>query len=926
MTEKKKSQKIKGLEFFTSATFVGIVTSLVVVYFAFSYYKKRNNLEAQDLRNDFIYNITETINQKTLDWRFQLRGPRIPKEKVAVLAIDDDSLNQIGRWPWDRDKMGELIDRLMSQGAKALGFDIVFSEPQVDSTYRALSEIESKFTLGSEIKAEFERRKKSAQPDQKLADIINKHRDRLILGAFYEEAENHYEPYQDVCYTEAIKRTPNSKIMETEELPLFFFNDYETKAQGGNQFAQVSFTEYFNPVFTKIEQGISENYIKNVFNKNNAEELSKAEYRQLEFEKIRSTLDYCATWLTDKYDTELPYWKDVWAKMLEPAGPIAKLPFDQGVVLFQNYFRLNPILQKGRWTTNIPELVTASAHNAFFNAVLDSDGVLRRSPLVYRSGFNYVPSLALQTYLVASNHQAHFSIDLDTEDTAQLRVSRFDIKDPEKDEPNNIVTTPPVDSRSRLIVNYAGPQMSYPHLSATELFHDRPTIKYKQRSFNKEINHYEVKEFEVPRQDFIKDRTFIVGATAIGVYDLRVTPFEENYPGVETHANVLGNLFSQNFLRAPPQEFTYMMATLVLLGLTLAFSLNHLGAIAGLLISAFIVIAIYVIDRFFLFKNGLVVATAFPAILVGANYVIITFYKYLTEERKKKYLKSTFSKYVSPAIVDEILKDPENVQLGGKKQRMSVFFSDLRGFTTISEKLDPQVLVQVLNEYLTPMTNIVFQNKGTLDKYMGDAVMAFFGAPIFYEDHAKYACRCALQSIVKLKELQKDFEKRGLPYIDLGIGINSADMSVGNMGSDIVRNYTVMGDAVNLGSRLEGTNKEYGTRIIISEFTYEDVKGAFTTRELDWVRVKGKLQPIKIFELISEGPPSAETQLLLKHYNEGYALYRSRKFQEALTAFEAALAASPSDPVSQLYVSRCQDYLEEPPPESWDGVYIMKTK
>jgi adenylate cyclase len=313
-------------------------------------------------------------------------------------------------------------------------------------------------------------------------------------------------------------------------------------------------------------------------------------------------------------------------------------------------------------------------------------------------------------------------------------------------------------------------------------------------------------------------------------------------------------------------------------------------------------------------------------LLVVVIYVGITFYKYFTEERKKKYLKATFSKYVSPAIVDETLKDPENVQLGGRKQRMSVFFSDVRNFTTISEKLDPQMLSSVLNEYLTPMTYIVFNNKGTLDKYMGDAVMAFFGAPLFYEDHAKYACRCALQSIDKLKEIQADFEKRGYPKIDIGIGINTYDMSVGNMGSDIVRSYTVMGDGVNLGSRLEGLNKEYGSRILISEFTYEDVSKDFTCREIDWVRVKGKLQPIKIYELICEGAPSAAQATMLQLFAEGYQLYRDARFTEAVAAFKKAVAENPDDPVAVTYLERCEELSANPPPAPWDGVFTMKTK
>ena len=224
------------------------------------------------------------------------------------------------------------------------------------------------------------------------------------------------------------------------------------------------------------------------------------------------------------------------------------------------------------------------------------------------------------------------------------------------------------------------------------------------------------------------------------------------------------------------------------------------------------------------------------------------------------------------------------------------------------------------------MTDLVFKNKGTLDKYMGDAIMAFWGAPIQFSDHAQHACRCALAMLVKLRELQADYRAKGLPEIDIGIGLNTGDMSVGNMGSDTVRSYTVMGDAVNLGSRLEGINKQYGTRIIISEFTRNAIKGDFITREIDWVKVKGKNEPVRIFELIAETQAPREIAELLPHFTRGFELYHERKFSEAAVAFTEALRVLPDDACSQLYVERCDDYLKEPPDADWDGVFTMKTK
>jgi adenylate cyclase len=209
---------------------------------------------------------------------------------------------------------------------------------------------------------------------------------------------------------------------------------------------------------------------------------------------------------------------------------------------------------------------------------------------------------------------------------------------------------------------------------------------------------------------------------------------------------------------------------------------------------------------------------------------------------------------------------------------------------------------------------------------MGDAVMAFFGAPISYPDHAKFACRCALQMIDRLFELQEQYRRQGLPEIDIGIGLNTGDCSVGNMGSQTVRSYTVMGDAVNLGSRLEGINKQYGTRIIISEFTHEKVKDQFTCREVDRVKVKGKQLPVRIFELISEGPPKPHIAKRTELFNQGYKLYHSMDFGAAIEKFNEALQITPDDYCSKMYIERCQVFIQEPPPNDWDGVFTMTTK
>jgi len=304
----------------------------------------------------------------------------------------------------------------------------------------------------------------------------------------------------------------------------------------------------------------------------------------------------------------------------------------------------------------------------------------------------------------------------------------------------------------------------------------------------------------------------------------------------------------------------------------------------------------------------------------------LTFYKYWTEERKKRHLKATFSKYVSEDIVAEILKNPENEYLGGRKERLTIFFSDLRNFTSISEKLDPQSLNAFLNRYLTPMTEIIFANKGTLDKYIGDAIMAFFGAPVSNAEHPIVACRAALQSVMKLKEIQIEFAKEGLPFVDIGIGINTAEVSVGNMGSERIQSYTVIGDAVNMASRLEGLNKEYGTKILITEFTQKDLPENFVCREIDRVQVKGKKLPVAIFELLSEQPVDATTNAFLEAFKQGYTSYRARDFVAARSHFAEAKRLHPDDFASQLYIDRCEAFEQDPPPPDWNGVFVFTKK
>lgn len=952
-TEKNVDPRLKILSeiwtYLHSPLAIGIYVTLLFIFFAKTFYHVRNLNEAgvdQSKFTNLIFQTVEGLDFILTDARFVIRGERPQSDsQVALIAIDDDSLEVVGRWPWNRELMAKLIDNLISYGVKAIALDVIWSEPQENSSVETLNRLDSKLAgLGSTAQQILKEERSRPQPDDVLAETIKKHSDKIVMGIFpTEENERLFLPYTDYCRNEAFNRINGSVFVKPDNITL-------AVEDTADLFEPLKFNEPFQRIFDDIEKQRAQLFLSRIGKKTEAE-LNGYEKNRLRIFVSNEVMNYCDRWLiTDaktpgldgRVDEYYEFWKDFFAILTNPAEIQAKglatakfevlagLTPEAAIQSFKSKTLSHPVPQHRGWTINLPKFQEAANFSGSFKAEQDNDGKIRRNPLFYRTGnrigSSFIPSLALQTYLVANpGYQAQVEIGIDPKDKNQKIIKGFRIADVTQDEDKQEVVKVPVDGQGRLKIDYAGPRYTYAHIPARELFTDSPEMRVDQKSLDGVDPVTKKPRNLVNKAAFLKDKIVMIGATAVGIYDLRVTPFDKNFPGPETHVTVLDNLVRKQFIRVDPHEATTMIWVLGMLGVLVAAGVAFAGPFLGFFFVLASEGALVWIDQLLL-KRGLVSTMILPALLVLSLYVVMTLYKYFTEERKKKHLRSTFSKYVSPAIVDEILKSPENIELGGKKQRMSVFFSDVRGFTTISEKLDPQMLSHVLNLYLTPMTQIVFANKGTLDKYMGDAVMAFFGAPIAFPDHAKYACRCALQSIKKLREIQKEFAAEGLPMIDIGIGINTSEMNVGNMGSDTVRSYTVMGDGVNLGSRLEGINKEYGTRIIISEFTHEEVKDSFTTREVDSVRVKGKLKPVRIYELISEGKAPEDWQPCLQAFEQGLKEYHQKNFKTALPFFQKALSFREDDEPAKLYIERCETYIQEPPPADWDGVFVMKTK
>src|SRR5260221_10914343 len=553
---------------------------------------------------------------------------------------------------------------------------------------------------------------------------------------------------------------------------------------------------------------------------------------------------------------------------------------------------------------NIPQLAPPENDEktsvGFFNISSDADGVLRRGLLVLPFGRSSNPddidlygSLEVQTlrlYLGLKSEQV-------TVNYGPACVGSLPVGDK--------LTVKP-DWLGRVMINYRGPRETYPYKSLADVVNH----KCKPGTF--------------------RDKIVLVGASATGIGDLRTPPYGGiDYPGLEVHANVIDNMLNNGFLiRGAHQEILDLLLILIFgipLGIAMALVAPRWMWFGLALLIPFGIL-IYVS-----FVRGYWLNFTMPAGTLTANVMLVSLYRALVEEKEKRKLRSEFGRYLNPEVVRRLLLNPKLVE--PRKTEITVMFSDIRGFTTISEKLDAQELAIFLNTYLSEMTKIVFDTQGTLDKYIGDAVMAFWGAPIEEPDHARNACTASLAMIQRVRELQKKWEAEGKPKLDIGVGLNSGPASVGEMGSARQVGYTALGDTVNLSSRLEGLNKEYGTHILINETTHTAVKDAgFLFRELDIIRVKGKLQPVTIYELVGklsqleQDSGYSELKQRLQDFAAALQLYRKRDWEQAQRTFQEILDRTPDDGPSRMYWKRCQEYLFDEPPIGWDGVFTMTHK
>jgi adenylate cyclase len=768
--------------------------SLLVTLFALATYYVTFVGERPMPMADFV----NRMELSSLDTRFQFRGRTRTDPRIIIVDVDQESQEQLGRWPFPRVHFAHLLDALREDGARVVAFDMTFSKP--DETVSPLQDLSGDLAT-----------------EQKKGRAISP----AVLSTI-EEKKKQYNYDQQVA--EAIQR-----------------------------FGNVVLGSYF--LYTKADlAGVSSQSL-------------------------------------DEYANQIAYFPFPQVRPL----PSAKGEIDR-VRAIQLYEDLNLVPRGAEANTAIfTEAVAAKKGVGFFNVFLDADSVVRHLPLAIpygrdpdRANWDFYASLEVQAvrlYLGLTDEQVALTYGgsgiVGVEFGKQLFVRTDDI--------------------SRLLVNYHGPARTYPYVS----FANAALKKFPAGTF--------------------KDKIVLVGASATGIGDLRATPFGGiDFPGTEIHANVIDNILNQKFIVRRGLQALTDIGFIFLFGIPLGIWLAMVQPRWMILGLAFVFPFAGIV--YWAFLHGWWLNFIVPAVFVLVpNVSLVALYRVLIEEQEKRKVRGAFQQYVSPEVIRRLLSDPERVK--PRKTEVSVLFSDIRGFTTISETLDAQTLAGLLNGYLTEMTRIIFRHQGTLDKYIGDAVMAIWGAPFDEPNHAERCCLSAVSMLARLAELQVQWRAQGSPVLEIGIGINTGIASVGNMGSSLRYGYTAMGDAVNLAARLEALNKEYGTQILISEFTRRALRDdQFIFREIDFIRVKGKLQPVTIYEILGPRAKENNGDALVVQFGVAREAYKRRDWRAARSTWDAILLRWPEDGPSRVFLARCEEYIAEEPPTEWDGVYAMKHK
>jgi adenylate cyclase len=534
---------------------------------------------------------------------------------------------------------------------------------------------------------------------------------------------------------------------------------------------------------------------------------------------------------------------------------------------------------------------TAAGH---LYPALDFDGTTRRVPVFmrYEDGYFEAMSLAVtRTYLgnVPATVRTRFE---GKKGSGVGWISELQIGD----------LRVPLDDAMTALVPYRGATGAFRYVSATDVI--RGTLPAEE----------------------LKDKIVIVGTSAQGLLDLRATPVREDFPGVEIHANLVSGFLDQTIKHKPAEVLAISVLTILILGVPFAVLMPRMSALVatGVVLGLFAVLL--AVNLYQWKASNYVLPLASPLLLITVLYFLNMAWGFFSEARSRRLITGLFGTYVPKELVAEMSKNPGEYSMRGESREMTVLFSDVRNFTSISEGLTPEGLKDMMNTYLTVMTEEVQRRRGTIDKYIGDAIMAFWGAPLTDPDHVKNALETAMAMQTSIRSLDEEFIKKGWPLLHIGVGLNCGVMNVGDMGSKFRRAYTVLGDAVNLASRLEGLTKEYGVKILVSSNIVNAAQG-FVYREVDKVRVKGKAEGVSIYEPIGKVGEVVETTLKeIDKFHKALEHYRKQRFAEAKEILKSLAYADPEAKLYKLYLKRLMHFAQEPPPPGWDGVFVFTTK
>jgi adenylate cyclase len=542
-----------------------------------------------------------------------------------------------------------------------------------------------------------------------------------------------------------------------------------------------------------------------------------------------------------------------------------------------------------RHTYPIKKLLAPGPDLGYINMLEDSDGIFRHYQMVSNVENLYFPAIGLRAYEAYTGTQS--TLKINSQATGTMHFGNYDIF---------------INNRGETKVRWLGAEQNFKDISLHTVVNADPS--------------------DQKLKDFFQGKIVFIGSTATGAHDLRSSPIDPKLPGVYVHMNIVHmlqhNFFYQNLEESIKYSFYFLTAGLIIL-LGVMYLKN---AILDLFTTMILMAAIYYLDFKFFLPDGYELRLFFTFFAIGASYSWITFLNFNQSNAEKKQIKGAFSRYVAPAIVDDMLGHPDKLKVGGERRDITCMFSDVRDFTSISEKLSANELARALNRYMGVMTDIIFETHGTLDKYIGDAIVAFWGAPLDIGDHVTKAVDAAVRMLEALPAINQEFREQGLPEFKIGLGLNSGECNVGNMGSDQIFAYTALGDNMNLGARLESSCKFYGAQILISEYTHERLApNQFVTRLIDKVKVKGKTLPVSVYEVLYKGHPLMEDRESLEKFKQGYQLFVEAKFEEAVVAFNEVLAKHPEDKSSLRVKESCEHWIANPPSEGEDHTITTRT-